>query len=132
MEQLTRTRVEQFGIEDSLTLSQIETLRDEGRIEEILTPIDAMFDGPKAIAGEWGDKKLCNGNPVLAEDFSCLLVKTTSGLEEEHPVKELPKTGLVRVYSSHREFLGLYAYEESRRWWKPKKCFQGRQMYELY
>ena len=31
----------------------------------------------------------------------------------------------VRVYSSHREFLGLYAYEESRRWWKPKKMFPG-------
>lgn len=123
MEQLTRTRVERFGIEDSLTLSQIEALRDEGRIEEILTPIDAMFDGPRAIAGEWGDKKLCNGNPVSAEDFSCLFFETSSGLEEEHPVNELPKTGLVRVYSSRGEFLGLYTYEESRRWWKPKKMF---------
>ncbi len=121
MEKLTRTRVERFFIQDSLTLSQIETLRDENRVEEIILPIEAMFDGPRAIANEAGNKKLINGNPVAAEDFAFILRE--DGQAEPLAPEALPKTGLVRVYSADRKFLGLYEYEERRRFWKPKKMF---------
>lgn len=121
MEKLTRTRVERFLIRDSLTLSQIETLRDENRVEEVILPIEAMFDGPRAIASEAGNKKLINGNPVAAEDFACILRE--DGQAEPFVPNALPKTGLVRVYSADRKFLGLYEYEEGRRFWKPKKMF---------
>lgn len=121
MEKLTRTRVERFLIQDSLTLSRIETLRDENRVEEIILPIEAMFDGPRAIANEAGNKKLINGNPVAAEDFAFILRE--DGQAEPLAPEALPKTGLVRVYSADRKFLGLYEYEERRRFWKPKKMF---------
>lgn len=121
MEKLTRTRVERFLIQDSLTLSQIETLRGENRVEEIILPIEAMFDGPRAIANEAGNKKLINGNPVAAEDFAFILRE--DGQAEPLAPEALPKTGLVRVYSADRKFLGLYEYEERRRFWKPKKMF---------
>ncbi len=121
MEKLTRTRVERFLIQDSLTLSQIETLRDENRVEEIILPIEAIFDGPRAIANEAGNKKLINGNPVAAEDFAFILRE--DGQAEPLAPEALPKTGLVRVYSADRKFLGLYEYEERRRFWKPKKMF---------
>ena len=121
MEKLTRTRVERFLIQDSLTLSQIETLRDENRVEEIILPIESMFDGPRAIANEAGNKKLINGNPVAAEDFAFILRE--DGQAEPLAPEALPKTGLVRVYSADRKFLGLYEYEERRRFWKPKKMF---------
>ena len=121
MEKLTRTRVERFLIRDSLTLSQIETLRDENRVEEIILPIEAMFDGPRAIANEAGNKQLINGNPVAAEDFAFILRE--DGQAEPLAPEALPKTGLVRVYSADRKFLGLYEYEERRRFWKPKKMF---------
>ena len=121
MEKLTRTRVERFLIQDSLTLSQIETLRDENRVEEIILPIEAMFDGPRAIANEAGNKKLINGNPVAAVDFAFILRE--DGQAEPLAPEALPKTGLVRVYSADRKFLGLYEYEERRRFWKPKKMF---------
>ena len=121
MEKLTRTRVERFLIHDSLTLSQIETLRDETRVEEIILPIEAMFDGPRAIANEAGNKKLINGNPGAAEDFAFILRE--DGQAEPLAPEALPKTGLVRVYSADRKFLGLYEYEERRRFWKPKKMF---------
>ncbi len=114
MEKLTRTRVERFLIQDSLTLSQIETLRDENRVEEIILPIEA-------IANEAGNKKLINGNPVAAEDFAFILRE--DGQAEPLAPEALPKTGLVRVYSADRKFLGLYEYEERRRFWKPKKMF---------
>ena len=121
MEKLTRTRVERFLIQDSLTLSQIETLRGENRVEEIILPIEAMFDGPRAIANEAGNKKLINGNPVAAEDFAFILRE--DGQAEPLAPEALPKTGLVRVYSADRKFLGLYESEERRRFWKPKKMF---------
>lgn len=48
MESLLRTRVDRFCLEDSLTLSQIEALRDEGRVEEHVLPVDSVFlDYPK-------------------------------------------------------------------------------------
>lgn len=130
MEQLTRTRVGRFQIQDSLTLAQIEALRDEGRIEAMIYPIEEMFDGPKAVVKEEGDKKLSNGNPLSAEDFSCVLAEASEDLKgseglllQQLSPKTLPKTGLVRVYSSRREFMGLYEYEPGRHWWKPRKMF---------
>ena len=124
MEKLTRTRVERFLIQDSLTLSQIETLRGENRVEEIILPIEAMFDGPRAIANEAGNKKLINGNPVAAEDFAFILRE--DGQAEPLAPEALPKTGLVRVYSADRKFLGLYEYEERRRFGSRKRCFRRR------
>ena len=90
-------------------------------MEEIILPIEAMFDGPRAIANEAGNKKLINGNPVAAEDFAFILRE--DGQAEPLAPEALPKTGLVRVYSADRKFLGLYEYEERRRFWKPKKMF---------
>ena len=43
MEKLTRTKVSRFEIKDSLTLAQIEVLKKEDRLSEILIPIDQMF-----------------------------------------------------------------------------------------
>ena len=40
MEKLTRTKVSRFEIKDSLTLAQIEVLKKEDRLSEILVPID--------------------------------------------------------------------------------------------
>lgn len=43
MESLIRTRVSTFRIEDAKTLDEIETLKQEGKLAELLVPIDAMF-----------------------------------------------------------------------------------------
>ena len=165
MEHLKRTRVGRFGWQEALTLAQIEALRDEGRLGEIIVPIEAMFDGPRAIATPEGDKLVMNGNPVRETDFACVVgadasweeqtsVLEQGGPEEQTSVLEqggrqdgaageersngqhgriqggpgglpvrLPRKGLVRVYSSRREFLGVYEYDEARGWWKPKKMF---------
>lgn len=118
MERLKRTRVERFHIQDSLTLSQIETLRDQNKIEEIIIPIENMFDGPKAIAAEREDKRVRNGNPVDETDFDFLIIDGN-----DVPPEKLPRTGLIRVYDSRQEFLGVYEYDKEYCWWKPKKMF---------
>lgn len=125
MEHLKRTRVERFRWEDSLTLSQVQAIRDqEGAegLEKLVVPIEQMFDGPRAVAGPKGDKLVRNGNPVQEEDFAYLLREDSPDGQAESGIC-LPKTGLIRVYSGSREFLGVYEYDESRNWWKPKKMF---------
>lgn len=125
MEHLKRIRVERFLEKDSVTLSQIEKIRDEGRLSEIILPVEAMFDGPKAFAGEAADHLVRNGNPVKTEDFSRILLPDGDGGEREGETKDLPRRGLVRVYTSAGRFLGVYEFDEKRNWWKPKKMFPG-------
>ena len=51
MESLIRTRVSTFRIEDAKTLDEIETLKQEGKLAELLVPIDAMFPSYPKIIG---------------------------------------------------------------------------------
>ena len=43
MESLLRTKVSRFEIESSLKLSEIQKKREEGKLSEIITPLDAVF-----------------------------------------------------------------------------------------
>lgn len=107
MEKLKRIQVDKFCCQDSLTLSQIENFRDRDMLKEVIIPIEEIIDAPKAVAVKESDRLVLNGNPVTQKDF----------------LDKLPREGLIRVYSSHQEFLGIYGYEESKNWWKPKKMF---------
>ena len=49
MEELIRTKVSRFELQDSLTLDEVRALKDEGRLEEVLVPIDVMFDAYEAV-----------------------------------------------------------------------------------
>ena len=55
MESLIRTRVSTFRIEDAKMLDEIETLKQEGKLAELLVPIDAMFPSyPKiTVKDDW-------------------------------------------------------------------------------
>ena len=53
MEKLTRTRVERFDIKDSISLSQIEEIRDQGVLEQYITPVDEI-----CIQNVWFQRKL--------------------------------------------------------------------------
>lgn len=132
MEKLKRTRVGRFFWEDSHTLSQIQQLRDEGRMEEILLPIEEMFDGPKVTASPAWDKLVVNGNPVKEEmfrQFSWDIMPEEDGkgmAQEDYGMFQgLEDPAAVRVYSSSKAFLGVYEYDPEKRWWKPKKMFLG-------
>ncbi len=121
MEHLTRTRVERFHLEGSRTLVQIEQLRNEGRLEEILIPVEEMFDGPRVTASPEGDKLVMNGNPVKMEMFSRFT------WEPEEAGWKFAQTAAteVRICSSGGIFLGIYEYDQEKNWWKPKKMFLG-------
>ena len=143
MESLLRTRVDRFKLEDSLTLSQIEKLRDEGRVEERVVPVEGVFLGLPALITKPGDgdKLVHNGNPFPAElaveengDLSAES-GAGSGQSEELAGRSETECGLaasvadrfdgVRVYDSEHHFIGVYRYSEEKRRYQPQKIFLG-------
>ena len=143
MESLLRTRVDRFKLEDSLTLSQIEKLRDEGRVEEAVVPLEGVFLGLPALVTKPGDgdKLVHNGNPFPAElavEENCDL-SAESGAGSDGAVERAGRSesecGLassvadrfdgVRVYDSEHHFIGVYRYSEEKRRYQPQKIFLG-------
>lgn len=143
MESLLRTRVDRFKLEDSLTLSQIEKLRDEGRVEEVVVPVEGVFLGLPALVTKPGDgdKLVHNGNPFPAElavEENCdLSAESGAGSDgaAERAVRSESECGLassvadrfdgVRVYDSEHHFIGVYRYSEEKRRYQPQKIFLG-------
>ena len=109
MEKLLRTRVERFTLEEAYTLSQIEKIREEGQLEEILTPVDRLFSQyPLFQAVSEAEKRLENGNPLLCEE-----------LTEVKP----PEHGPVRIYAADGRFSGIYQYDPKIHRYRPVKMF---------
>lgn len=113
MESLLRTRVDRFVLADSLKLSEIERLRDEGRVGEYIVPVDGMFQDLPAIhtLPEY-DRLVHNGNWFLAEQ----------ALPESAVLALAPRA---RVYDSQGQFIGVYQYMEEKQRYQPQKIFLG-------
>ena len=114
MEHLLRTQVERFQVKDSLTLHQIEQLRDDGRLETVMIPVEEMFSEYQKVKtlAEY-DYLVHNGNQVKEEHLQVL----------ENICLEQP----VRLYDSRGQFIGIYQYRKERRWFQPQKMFLGGQ-----
>lgn len=110
MEELKRIKVSSFMIEDSLTLSEIESLRDEGKLLENIIQIDEMFaDYKRVIVKQEWENPAYNGNS-LSE-------KATE------PVENLVDAEKVRLYNDRGNFIGIYEYMEKRREYRIVKMF---------
>lgn len=110
MKELKRTKVAQFCLEDSYTLSQIEELKREDRIDEILLAVDDLFaNAPKVVVAKEFSKYIYNGNTF-----------TKQHLEDKIDVEEI---GDVRVYDFENTFVGLYQYDYDKKCFKVKKMF---------
>lgn len=111
MEHLLRTQVGRFGLEGSITLDEVEELRDEGTLERSILAIDEMFEGyPKVTVDEAGTRLVHNGNQFAPEFLTG--VRT----EPETPV---------RVYDCDGIFIGIYEYRADRQQYQPLKIFFG-------
>ena len=110
MEKLTRTKVSRFEIKDSLTLAQIEVLKKEDRLSEILIPIDQMFANyPSIIVSGEAARLAYNGNGIKDRDVR----KDENILDEAY----------VRVYDDVEDFIGVYQYLEKEREYRIRKMF---------
>ena len=101
MESLIRTRVSTFRIEDAKTLDEIETLKQEGKLAELLIPIDAMFPSyPKITVKDDWKAFAKNGNPLDLK-----MLKEACGQDEETQV---------RLYDESGKFIAIYQWKEKK------------------
>ena len=117
MKSLLRTKVDRFELADSHKLSELETMMREGRIEEVLLPVDDVFAACPAVRiRQESDRLIQNGNPFGKEDIA----ETTGECPPEGTELE---RNCVRVYNSEGDFRGLYRREQGGRRYKPEKMF---------
>ncbi len=110
MESLLRTKVGSFDLEHSVTLSQLEDLRDEGRVDSVLFPVEKAFEQTAFLTvKEEFSKLLHNGNPLTVNQL----------LEERRE----PAGVWVRMYSPEGRFMAVYTYDEQKGRYQPVKMF---------
>ncbi|HIS57091.1 MAG: tRNA pseudouridine(55) synthase TruB [Lachnospiraceae bacterium] len=113
MTKLLRTRVSLFSLEQARKLSEIEKLRDEGNLERILFPLEAVFrDLPSITVSKEGERFLYNGNPLIP-----------SNLSEENGNRD---GSMVRVYDAEGQFCAVYGFDLQRGQYRPQKMFLPR------
>ena len=114
MKSLLRTRSGNSFLQDSLTLSEVEQLRDNGTLEEHVVTVEQVFEGCSAFTmkPEW-DKLLLNGNHISVGD--CVITEESG--------KEISKFSpeWYRAYDSTGRFLGVY--ERTGKKYVPVKMF---------
>lgn len=115
MKNLLRTKVSIFTLENAKTLSQIENMRDEDKIHELLIPVDQMFkELPRCVVSKKWQKLIDNGNPFYANQTEEL--KNTDKADGMQ----------VRVYNEQGSFYGIYEWKESKQCFCPVKMFLER------
>lgn len=114
MTSLLRTRVGDYRVEDALTLSQIEALRDENRLAEAVGRVEDVFTGLPAVR--------------VREDFQKLLDNGNSLKQAQTITEAVPMDGgQVRMYGQDGRFFGIFEYCRDRDSFIPVKMFLDRE-----
>lgn len=108
MVDLKRTKVANFLLENAHTLSEIEEMVKQQRIDEILTKTEDMFDYISVNVAPPYEKLLLNGNPIYLNQ---IMERIRIGDKEQ-----------VKVYAKGR-FCGIYLCDEAKHILKPVKMF---------
>ena len=115
MAALYRTRVGAFDSSQSFTLSDLNTLKEAGRLEEAVHPIEEIYAGfPKVQIRPDYEKMLLNGNRLPKE--SLIFINEINHTEEDPNRK-------IRVYDSKGRFFALYEADPDKSDFKPDKIF---------
>ena len=97
MEELIRTKVSRFELADSLTLKEVEELKEAGRLDEILVPIDAMFSEYEAVTLKKEFAAFAYNGNMFMPKYICERITLTDGKQ-------------VRVYDEDGTFIAIYAF----------------------
>ena len=101
MAQLYKMTLYVCDLEDNLSLDEIETLKQEGKLAELLVPIDAMFPSyPKITVKDDWKAFAKNGNPLDLK-----MLKEACGQDEETQV---------RLYDESGKFIAIYQWKEKK------------------
>lgn len=108
VEKLLRVRVGEFVISDTVTLSEIEAVKESG-IEKLLKPADACFgEYTRLDTKPKYDSTLINGNVLYFRHFSQYITQAPSP---------------VRVYTSTGKFAAVYEFDQTKNRYTPLKMF---------
>ncbi len=110
MEQLLRTQVGMFRVEESLRLDEIEVLHDLGQLQEHMAAIDSPFSlYPAVTVKQEYQKLLDNGNELYGRQVG----------KQGFPGQDGP----VRMYGSDGNFQAVYEYLKKENRFRPMKMF---------
>lgn len=114
MKELIRTRVSAFTIEESLTLTEVQALKDKGELLSCIQPIDSVFQHLEAFELpeelEW---KAFNGNPLGVSNY-----KQSETWEMNQQI---------RVYDCNKRLVGIYTYKIDNQVLKLEKMFLDKE-----
>ncbi len=110
MKELIRTQVSTFLLEDSFLLSEVQALKDLGKLEECVTEIDTMFLAYKKMKlSKMMELLAINGSPIEVLD--------------EHVKRNWKDEERIRVYSYEDVFIGIYKFNQIHSMLKLEKMF---------
>lgn len=110
MQSLRRTMVGRFTLEGAVTLGQLQRMRDEGKLEEAVLPVDSVFtDCPALHVSEESRRLLDNGN-ALSPQQTLEKIRYEAGR-------------WIRIYREDGSFAGIYTYDVQGRLYRPVKMF---------
>lgn len=116
MTSLERTRSGQFTKEKAYTLAEIEKIRDEGRLDDIILPVDSVFSHlPELIVSGELEKKILNGNLIYKSECEKL------GLEDCY--SERKKIRVYKENNNSSNFIAVYVYNKEKKGMVPEKMF---------
>lgn len=100
-----------FPLEEAHTLAEIEKIRDEGTLEELILPVDRVFEGKtKLTVVPEAFRFLQNGNRLNDGNFTDVPEKIADGEQ-------------VLVYDPMGHFYAVYQYERETKDYKVRKMF---------
>lgn len=110
MKSLVRTQAGTFTIDTAITLDEVEQARDEGRLSEVIRPIDSfLMKYPAVSVVPEFEKYLYNGNQLSSD----MLSETITPSDGDG----------FRVYDTTGKLVGFYLYRASRKHLQPEKMF---------
>lgn len=118
LEHLLRTKAAGYRIENAYRLEEIQRMRDQGVLQNVIRPVEDVFAKyPAMQTTDRSDKMLYNGNALYPNQ----LVQICMRNQEEDCVHMERRT--VRVMDSKGVFCAVYQYSASQKCFKPVKMF---------
>ncbi len=122
MQHLTRTRVGAFDLETAVTLSQVEQMRDNNTLDEVIQSPEYIFrDIDKVHVKDSCRILLENGNSFRSDN---IINEDPEGVNDKEYDKEMLVDGnMIRVYAEDETFFGIYKYDSRTKMFKVDKFF---------
>lgn len=113
MEELIRTKVSRFEIKDSLKLEEVRNLKEAGRLDSVLIPVDEMFSDYEAV--------------TLKEEYQSFAYNGNVFFPKHLATYQTFADGKnVRVYDQKGRFIAIYAFRKEKYLFQLEKMFFDR------